>query len=151
MPVYFIQAETGEIKIGYTNNPRKRLRTAQIYSPCNLELLAVINGDRSKEHHIQSMFQDSRLHGEWFEQTPELLDFIQERTETDEWIEGDNAATGKEPLTISIEPELRKQVEQVAKQRDRSMSYLISQWIMDGLRAWRITAPEYPSTQEPTQ
>lgn len=57
----------------------------------------------------------------------------------------------KEPLTISIDPELRERAQTVADKRDRSLSYVISQWIEEGLREWSITVPEYPSTQEPAQ
>lgn len=39
----------------------------------------------------------------------------------------------KEPLTISIEPELREEIEYYARAHDRSLSYMISVWVEEGL------------------
>lgn len=50
MAVYFIQAvEGGPIKIGFAQDPQKRLAEIQRMSPVPLQVLKVIPGDRNLE------------------------------------------------------------------------------------------------------
>jgi len=74
---YFVQAENGgPIKIGITStNPSQRLAGLQTGSPLLLQFVGLINGDCEKKLHDQ--FRSARLHGEWFEPVPELIEFIQ--------------------------------------------------------------------------
>ena len=68
---YFIGAETGPVKIGQTTDIRRRLSALQVASPVRLTLLAVCRGG-CQERMYHSQFAHSRLHGEWFERTPEI-------------------------------------------------------------------------------
>ena len=73
---YFIQSEKGgPIKIGYTTqDPNKRLRDLQVGSPAKLKLLGVIKGN--KERALHHKFTTERSHGEWFEPSTKLVDYI---------------------------------------------------------------------------
>lgn len=77
--VYFIQSERGgPIKIGRAINPEQRLKQCQTGSPERLVLLAVISGGRDLERSLHARFAASRLRGEWFKPTPELIALIGE-------------------------------------------------------------------------
>lgn len=73
--VYFIQS--GElVKIGTSRDPRKRFQTLRLGSPAPLRLLACIPGGRPEERALHNRFARCRRHGEWFDATAELLEFI---------------------------------------------------------------------------
>lgn len=74
--VYFIQSETGPIKIGFGRVPRARFQNIQNMSPVPLKLMATETGVRHRERQLHWKFRESRLHGEWFEPTEELLKYI---------------------------------------------------------------------------
>ena len=72
---YFLQAgENGPIKIGSSCNLLVRLRTLMTMSPLPLALLGVMEGDYEEACHTR--FDVFRLHGEWFEPSREVLEFI---------------------------------------------------------------------------
>lgn len=71
--VYFIGGETGPIKIGLSGAPNFRLASLQIGSPVPLRIMATLSGDLETELAYHTRFAACRLHGEWFERTPELL------------------------------------------------------------------------------
>lgn len=70
---YFIGGESGPVKIGYSCNTKDRLRTMQFSSPIKLDILATATGGRERESAYHEQFRECRLHGEWFERTPEIL------------------------------------------------------------------------------
>jgi len=75
--VYFIQAgDDGPIKIGITKNVESRRAGLQPGSPIVLSLLCAIPGTRANERMLHKHFADDRLHGEWFNPHPELLEYI---------------------------------------------------------------------------
>lgn len=75
--VYFIAAKSvAMIKIGVTTDVRSRLCGLRNASPVPLEIAAVIPGDIAIERQMHSRFASSRHHGEWFEASPEILEFI---------------------------------------------------------------------------
>lgn len=80
--VYFIQGEqTKLIKIGQTakNCPCQRLqKELQPRSPDMLKVLGVIHAAKDGEFHQK--FSKDWHHGEWFNPSPELLDFIEHST-----------------------------------------------------------------------
>src|SRR4051794_40462184 len=77
--IYFIQAETGLIKIGFTDgNPAKRLAQLQVGSPVSLKLLKTTPGSAYDEAALHWRFREGRSHGEWFQPTPQLLEFIRD-------------------------------------------------------------------------
>jgi hypothetical protein len=81
--IYFIQAEQGGlIKIGYAADVCRRFRGVQAMSPVPLKILGVIPlGNTTYEKHLHRQLRPIRVHGEWFEPTPELLDFIEKYAE----------------------------------------------------------------------
>jgi hypothetical protein len=82
--VYFIQGvDGGPIKIGKANFPERRLYDLQASSPVRLRILATVAGGMRREYELHRQFKASRLHGEWFEPTPELLAEIEGHRGTD--------------------------------------------------------------------
>jgi hypothetical protein len=76
--VYFVFAtESERIKIGYTQGPPEgRLQTLQTGSPEVLEYLGAIPGTLALEAELHRRFAASRVCGEWFQRTAELVAFI---------------------------------------------------------------------------
>lgn len=73
--VYFLQSG-GFIKIGHTNNIRKRLGNLQPGNPLTLELLGLIPADRGLERTLHRRFASAHYAGEWFYRAAEIVDFI---------------------------------------------------------------------------
>lgn len=71
--IYFVQAETGPIKIGSTSYLASRMVTLRGQSPVPLTLLATMDGDRTAEFRLHARFAAHRLHGEWFSPHPDIL------------------------------------------------------------------------------
>jgi hypothetical protein len=71
--IYFIGGRTGPIKIGFTTQVQKRLQRLSSNSPIALRVLASRPGSKADEGRLHVRFQGSRLHGEWFNRTPEIL------------------------------------------------------------------------------
>jgi len=72
--IYFIRdSASGRVKIGYTENPWKRLSELQVASPSDLDLLAACEGDRVSEADLHQRFSASRVRGEWFLPTQDLM------------------------------------------------------------------------------
>ncbi len=77
--VYIIESEEGLIKIGLSRNPQKRLKSLQRQTRYKLKILLVIpNGGREKEKEIQERYKKYNVFGEWFEKSPEIMNFIQD-------------------------------------------------------------------------
>ncbi len=75
--IYFIQAASGTIKIGFTTNWLERLKSLRQGTHETLTPLVVIEGDKAREKAILERFATSRIRGEWFEPSPLLLEFIE--------------------------------------------------------------------------
>ena len=75
--VYFI-TNGFNIKIGYTNNVKRRLKQLNTGSDQQLFLLGYINGTKETEANLHRFFIKYKLrqNGEWFEPSSELLDYI---------------------------------------------------------------------------
>lgn len=77
--VYFIQdGEHGDIKIGWSVDPDRRLRDLRVAhaTRSRLRLLAAIPGHRKLERELHERFAPCRGEGEWFAPVPELLAFL---------------------------------------------------------------------------
>lgn len=76
--VYLIQGVNGgPIKIGHTGDLRGRLATFQVASPVELKVLVTIpGGGCDLERLLHKRFAKNRIHGEWFEDCPELQSFL---------------------------------------------------------------------------
>jgi hypothetical protein len=78
--VYFIEADSGLIKIGVATSPSERIRTLRTMSPVGLRLLLELPGlGASGEAELHERFAEFRSHGEWFWAEPTLVDYIRER------------------------------------------------------------------------
>lgn len=78
--VYFVRsAATGLIKIGTTRRPVKnRVADIQISSGERIEILCDVPGSFTLEVKFQEQFAEHRVSGEWFRDTPEIRQFIEE-------------------------------------------------------------------------
>lgn len=77
--VYFVQqGANGPIKIGRTNfaELKSRIGGLQIGNPQKLNLLARFAAVPAYEKVLHKMFEDSRIRGEWYTPTQDLLDII---------------------------------------------------------------------------
>jgi hypothetical protein len=70
---YFIGADDGAIKIGFSIDPARRLRDIQACSPIVVDILAVREGGEAREAAYHVQFAEHRLHGEWFARHPDIL------------------------------------------------------------------------------
>jgi hypothetical protein len=70
--LYFIQADSGPIKIGRAADPRKRLAQLKSGNFEALTLLGQLDGRGYEEKVWHTAFQDDRLTGEWFSSSREL-------------------------------------------------------------------------------
>lgn len=75
--VYFVQAENGLIKIGFTTeHPLKRMASLRGSSPLRLSLMGVIVSSRSFEGYMHDRFAKYHSHAEWFHPGERLLYLI---------------------------------------------------------------------------
>ena len=75
LSVYFIQqGDDGPIKIGIAREPAARLRGLQTGNPEQLRILRAVEGSFFVEWSLHSAFAESRIRGEWFRPTDELVD-----------------------------------------------------------------------------
>ncbi len=83
--VYFAQSDDGQVKIGYTATSLKaRTAALQNGNPHKIEMKAAIHGARqSLERRLHKQFSASRLKGEWFSPTPELLKIMADHPPSD--------------------------------------------------------------------
>ena len=65
--IYFIYSpELSRLKIGYTNDVKKRFSQIKTHSPSKLVLLGHSEGDFEKERFLHEKFKENRNHLEWF-------------------------------------------------------------------------------------
>lgn len=75
--VYFIQpVNGGNIKIGFSKFPFRRLEQLMDWSPERLVLLAFAPGGYDEEMRIHLMFKEHWSHKEWFRPAPEVLSMV---------------------------------------------------------------------------
>lgn len=99
--VYFFQAggSAGPVKIGFSRSPEAmlvRLKTTQTYNHKRISVLGWYYGSWHFEKVEHSRFASSRLMGEWFSFSPELLEHVRSmdaarRVATSaEWVDADD-------------------------------------------------------------
>lgn len=77
--VYFIHdPSTSRIKIGFSADVEKRLRSLQTGSSSTLSILGKMRGTDEDERSLHQRFGAHRVGGEWFHAAPELTAFIDE-------------------------------------------------------------------------
>lgn len=77
---YFIQDESGNIKIGKSINPERRLAINQVGNASRLTLLLYIFGNKEKQLHQKFNFYRIRK-SEWFKPNKQLKRYIEKRIE----------------------------------------------------------------------
>lgn len=79
--IYFIQAESGPIKIGYTDNDDivSRLTALQIGNHEELVCIGIREGTPRLERSLHEHFRYVHKRGEWFYPVRELLTYIERR------------------------------------------------------------------------
>jgi len=80
--IYFLKAND-KVKIGYADDPSKRILGIQTSSPFEIEVLLIIDGNYDKESELHKRFQKYRTHGEWFDLEGPIQAFIKENLELD--------------------------------------------------------------------
>jgi transcriptional regulator with XRE-family HTH domain len=76
--IYFIQSEDGgSIKIGCTELIPFRLKQLRSRTRRRLKVLAIMDGSFPEERALHDRFAHLRKEGEWFDDAPELTQFIQ--------------------------------------------------------------------------
>ena len=65
--VYFIGANKGHVKIGYSKNPWARVKDFQTGTPEKLHILATIKTYDVSERSVHELFESHRVVGEWFQ------------------------------------------------------------------------------------
>lgn len=75
--IYFVLSpDSSAIKIGFSVNPRNRMRYLANASAHKLELLHMTPGTVKYEKSLHEKFSHLRLNGEWFADSPQLRHFI---------------------------------------------------------------------------
>lgn len=80
--IYFVQCETGPIKIGWSRTFSDRFRNLQTGCPYALSVLLVLDAPKSAEKRLHRFFDEHCIHHEWFKPAAEIVSFI-ERAKTD--------------------------------------------------------------------
>lgn len=76
--VYFVECtRTRRIKIGSAKSPPERLRGLQCGSPTKLRIVTAAPHHEVGEMELHEEFKRTRLHGEWFKQSPRLRAYIE--------------------------------------------------------------------------
>lgn len=73
--IYFVRSGDA-VKIGFTSDLEARLRVLRTDTAGEIELLAVMEGDRREEARLHADFKHLRIKREWFRAEEELLAFI---------------------------------------------------------------------------
>jgi hypothetical protein len=83
--IYFLRAgHDGPIKIGFTRkDPLERIAELQTGCPWRLHLIGHLAGEKRHEDWLHDRFDASKMEGEWFRETPELLAAIEEALRSD--------------------------------------------------------------------
>lgn len=74
--VYFMEADGFGIKIGYSNNPQRRLLEIRSHCPFAVKLLFAVVGGVEREQDLHREFRDDKIRGEWFRPSQRLLSRI---------------------------------------------------------------------------
>ncbi len=75
--IYLIVCKTTyTCKIGYSKTPVPRLSQLQCGNSLNLNLVAIVKGDKNVEKQLHKQFKANRIRGEWFYLTEEIISFF---------------------------------------------------------------------------
>lgn len=75
--VYFLYGVgTDRVKIGHSRQPQARFNIIATQSPVALKLIAFEFGARDDEQALHARFSSSRRHGEWFQLSGPVIDYL---------------------------------------------------------------------------
>lgn len=76
--VYFVQVgESGPIKIGTATDVARRIQSIQCAHHEPVKVLGVMEGGLKKERDMHGKFAESRIRGEWFKPTSDIIEFVE--------------------------------------------------------------------------
>ena len=75
-----VNKENNTYKIGYSNNPIKRINELQTANSSKLTLLFTIKGGKFEEKKIHKLFIEYKQFGEWFTLNEKIYDFFNNYT-----------------------------------------------------------------------
>ena len=73
--VYFVRCQD-RVKIGYSEDPVKRLSKINTDAPYPCDLVGYVSVDDFPERELHERFAGLRVHGEWFAPSPDLEAFV---------------------------------------------------------------------------
>lgn len=76
--IYFLQAESGPVKIGIARSPKDRLRQVQTHTHEEVRLIGVMPGNFKIERELHKRFRAFHIRGEWFNFSEEIQKLIAE-------------------------------------------------------------------------
>jgi hypothetical protein len=80
--VYFVREDCGgPIKIGFSNDVYRRVKSLSTQAGRRMSLLAAMPGGRDEERRLHERFSGSRVLGEWFHPHAEILAEVRRVTE----------------------------------------------------------------------
>jgi len=88
--IYFIAQNNSMVKIGYSQNINKRIKSLKTASPFPLLLLGYMEGNKKFEKEIQDKFRKYHMMLEWFKVCDEILDFVNKNTLTSTYCDFDD-------------------------------------------------------------
>lgn len=74
--IYIVGDNTGRVKIGVTNNVRKRVSSLNTGRSTPLSVLGVMAGTIEQEKALHAKFNALHVRGEWFRRSPEIDEFV---------------------------------------------------------------------------
>lgn len=94
--VYFVGADTGPIKVGWSKHPpERRVETLQTGNPDLLYVWGCVEGPQGIEQSFHQTLSRHRLRGEWFDRDA-ALDLL-----ADHWVEGTLTADDETELALA--------------------------------------------------
>jgi hypothetical protein len=132
LTVYFLRRKSnGEIKIGTSRNPLKRVKNLEHKIDDNLEVLCIIRGGVNLERQLHERFCEYHVRNEWFFPGKKIIDFITElirdgkdiKHEPERLIESEVERTNLVTVTIKLR----------ASHREKFRNRDLSKWVRDRL------------------
>lgn len=117
---FMLNPGLGIIKIGIAGDVQQRRATLECACGVPLEVLAVVPGGERLEKPLHEAFMPSRLIGEWFAPTDELLALIDDPTGIDAFLKRMAPQVAEWQRTAAAEEEARRAEEAVHRQAEKA-------------------------------
>jgi hypothetical protein len=145
--VYFARGlSSGNIKIGVSADPLRRIATIGRQNGEEMELLAVIPGSYHKEHQTHIQFSKFNLYGEWFEPAQEIFDFIDSLPHSNRLCRRPSAKyyDNEKKIVVKLDKETYGRLQDAANDNNRNLANLagdiIADWFAHLPVPYRLTA-----------